>query len=537
MGLSGRKVKQRIPADPRNLSWANDANRFGSSYLQKFGWDSSAGLGPSGEGHTRHISVHQKLDMLGIGADHRNSQDGTAWKQGRDFENLLRRLNASAGQESVEEPEMKVDGFVRPSDAPEGEGEASKEEEEADEGKKKRKNKKRKHGEGDEGKQRQDETKEKKRKKDKGESEDSEKKRMGQEHKKEKKEKKGKKRELSQEKDESATDGLLSSSSVPATDATPIKNVLVVPRPHRAHRARHIASKGLASKSPTAISEILGMSSSATPAVASTSASALPSTPDESMGGTPATDLRLQDLTISSKSVMDYFREKLNEKSNRSSAQPSASASPSGEQDDHDDRPRGGLGLGASRLRVSVSAADDDDERPRGGLGASSLRVAVSRQDEWDDLPAAGIGAARVRLETQFVTAEAGAPSAVERQGDAEANEDSRRIKRRKGEKKEKKEKKRKRKDVAHETDGDVDGPPATAEAPSDEAKAMKKAKQKKGSNIDADDVTDTAGASVGEAATDASAHQGQDSAGAPSADSSGGNSHRSKSKRKKDRA
>ncbi|KAL6306533.1 hypothetical protein BKA93DRAFT_145717 [Sparassis latifolia] len=123
MGLSGRKNKQRIPADPRNLSWANDANKFGTSYLQKFGWDPSSGLGASGEGRTRHISVHQKLDMLGIGADHRNSQDGTAWKQGRDFENLLRRLNEAAGKEvdagEVEAEAMKVDGFVRPASSEE----------------------------------------------------------------------------------------------------------------------------------------------------------------------------------------------------------------------------------------------------------------------------------------------------------------------------------------------------------------------------------------------------------------------------------
>lgn len=56
--------------------------------------------------------------MLGIGADHRNSQDGTAWKQGRDFENLLRRLNESAGKEGgvdIATDETKVDGFVKPS--------------------------------------------------------------------------------------------------------------------------------------------------------------------------------------------------------------------------------------------------------------------------------------------------------------------------------------------------------------------------------------------------------------------------------------
>lgn len=68
----------------------------------------------SGEGRTKALSVTQKLDMLGIGADHRNSAEGIAWKQNKDFENLLRRLNAANGSGEGEEAEpMKIDGFVR----------------------------------------------------------------------------------------------------------------------------------------------------------------------------------------------------------------------------------------------------------------------------------------------------------------------------------------------------------------------------------------------------------------------------------------
>ena len=72
-----------------------DANKFGAAYLVKFGWDPSGGLGVSGEGRTKALSVHQKLDMLGIGADHKNSVEGLAWKQNKDFENLLRMFQAS----------------------------------------------------------------------------------------------------------------------------------------------------------------------------------------------------------------------------------------------------------------------------------------------------------------------------------------------------------------------------------------------------------------------------------------------------------
>ena len=91
-----------------------DANKFGAAYLAKLGWDPSRGLGVEGEGRTKALSVHQKLDMLGIGADHKNSAEGIAWKQNKDFENLLRRLNAANGADGEDEP-MKVDGFVRPS--------------------------------------------------------------------------------------------------------------------------------------------------------------------------------------------------------------------------------------------------------------------------------------------------------------------------------------------------------------------------------------------------------------------------------------
>ena len=117
MGLSGRKTKQRIPNDPRNLCWADgkvflyyvntlayrqtsDAARFGSNYLAKFGWDRSTGLGVSGEGRTSHIKVSQKLDLLGIGATQQKDPDGIAWKQNKDFERLLQRLNDVSAAES-----------------------------------------------------------------------------------------------------------------------------------------------------------------------------------------------------------------------------------------------------------------------------------------------------------------------------------------------------------------------------------------------------------------------------------------------------
>ena len=50
-------------------------------------------MGASGEGRKSHLEVSKKLDMLGIGAAHQLDPNGIAWKQNKDFENLLKRLN------------------------------------------------------------------------------------------------------------------------------------------------------------------------------------------------------------------------------------------------------------------------------------------------------------------------------------------------------------------------------------------------------------------------------------------------------------
>lgn len=218
MGLSGRKTKQRIPNDPRNLAWANgtlashffpafssvlipftsraytDASKFGAAYLAKLGWDPSRGLGVSGEGRTSALSVHQKLDMLGIGADHKNSAEGLAWKQNKDFENLLRRLNAANGDdgEAGGDVPMKIDGFVRPSAQTPGEEDVGEETvqddaeegssaEAAEVGKAKKEKKKRKKGTEDD-----DGERKKKRKKSKTEDQDSDGERSSKKEKKKK---------------------------------------------------------------------------------------------------------------------------------------------------------------------------------------------------------------------------------------------------------------------------------------------------------------------------------------------------------------
>ncbi|KAG0708577.1 hypothetical protein DFH29DRAFT_423929 [Suillus ampliporus] len=312
MGLAGRKEKQRIPNDPRNLSWADDAARFGQSYMSKLGWDPSKGLGASGDGMKSHLKVSQKLDMLGIGAAHQQDPHGIAWKQNKDFEALLQRLNAQDGQDSASK--RVLGEFVRPEqpavDArPDGE-----EDKESNQLSKKEKKRKRKEGERDE-----DGKDPKKRKKEKRKHEDVE--------------------------DSAAADSL--KPPVPSPDtASSVPQTKQKGRP-MAHRARLQAAKRLANKSAAAISEILGIAptpstiSSVTP-----SGSLTPLTPADN-------DLPLEKLTISSKSVADYFKEKLGAKtgSNTPAANDDSSTS------------RGGIGSS------SVPSRDDVD-RPRIGLGA-----------------------------------------------------------------------------------------------------------------------------------------------------------------------
>ncbi|KAG1830173.1 hypothetical protein EV424DRAFT_1470461 [Suillus variegatus] len=275
MGLAGRKEKQRIPNDPRNLSWADDAARFGQSYMSKLGWDPSKGLGASGDGMKSHLKVSQKLDMLGIGAAHQKDPHGIAWKQNKEFEALLQRLNAQDGQDSTSKHHSATDVH-------------SEEDKELNPSPKKEKKRKRK-----EGGHVEDGKDKKKRKRDKRQDEDVE--------------------------DSAAVDS---------------------------HRARIQAAKRLANKSAAAISEILG--------IAPTPSSVSSTTPSGSLTPiTPAdSDLPLEKLTTSTKSVADYFKDKLGAKSGSNT--PAA----------NDDGSTSRRGIGSS------ATSRDDVDQPRIGLGA-----------------------------------------------------------------------------------------------------------------------------------------------------------------------
>jgi len=102
------------------------------------------------------------------------------------------------------------------------------------------------------------------------------------------------------------------------------------------HRARNIAAKSFASKSSAAIDEILGIASTS----ATTSTDVTPGTL------TPIDTPPLEKLTTSTKSVADYFKERLLAKSTTIKVEHAIKAvEPDDDEDEDDYRPRFGLGM------------------------------------------------------------------------------------------------------------------------------------------------------------------------------------------------
>ncbi|KAG9096717.1 hypothetical protein FS749_007878, partial [Ceratobasidium sp. UAMH 11750] len=132
---------------------------------------------------------------------------------------------------------------------------------------------------------------------------------------------------------------------------------VAAPAPGRlAHRARFLAAKRLAGTSSTALSEILGVSS--TPASTSSPSTPSASTPVPTPGTLTVIPVLDDDnqITTSSQSVADYFRDKM--------------------------RARAALGAGVSSSSTPVVVFEEPDvEVPRGGLG-SSRRDKVEEEED-----------------------------------------------------------------------------------------------------------------------------------------------------------
>ncbi|KDQ55042.1 hypothetical protein JAAARDRAFT_37578 [Jaapia argillacea MUCL 33604] len=310
MGLSGRKVKQRIGADPRNLSWSDNAAKFGQAYLEKFGWENSKGLGANADGRTTHIKASQKLDLMGIGAQHQMDPSGIAWQQNKEFEGLLMRLNqAGKKEDGLQEEEASMDT---------------------------------------------ENVGDKRKTKDGGQAED--------------KKRKKRKRAKDQDQDQgggaevsstpNASNGALTSevdyTAAPAAHVSTKNPAKKVMGPPRSHRARLIAAKRISSKHSLAISEVLGIA----PTPSSSESTSVVTSDDET--------LKIQHLTTSAKSVSDYFKERLLAKSSSSSG--TTTPSPISESVSYDEAPR--RGLGAFRM-IASSQIEEITEKcsTRSGIG------------------------------------------------------------------------------------------------------------------------------------------------------------------------
>ncbi|KAH9956189.1 hypothetical protein BC827DRAFT_1233410 [Russula dissimulans] len=384
MGLSGRKSKQRIGKDPRNLSWVDDANRFGKAYLAKFGWDASKGLGSSGEGRTTAVKAGQKLDMLGIGMQHQKDPNGLAWRQNRDFENVLRRLNDGTGATG---PFHKA----RESESREGAGTVGEGDETGDVGRTDDDD------DADDADARKEKEKEKKKKKKKRKAAAEADEGDPTDKKERKKRKKSKSRLQSTDGDGDNEPSqplpppgttIDAPAPGPASIAAAAADAVTAPTasraPPRTHRARIIAAKRMAAANSAALAEILGIppsSSSSTSPFSSSYPSAI-ATPTvatrspshdltASESESEAQDSSLQKLTTSSQSVGEYFKAKLAAMATGQTLSAAAGVAPApvarGE-DGADDR--AGSGLGGGALRVALPA--EDEEPMRGGIGASS---------------------------------------------------------------------------------------------------------------------------------------------------------------------
>ncbi|KAN0074417.1 hypothetical protein V8E55_011829 [Tylopilus felleus] len=293
MGLAGRKHKQRIPADLRNLSWADGEYPYDcldSSHIPRSLY--------------RCISFWPVLSLkiwiltkAQYDEYRRRTPTRSKWKQNKELEALLKRLNETsahgmrANGKDAEGENMKVKRPRTRRSCARAEkigGNSAKGLSVT--------TTTRKHEDGDDP--------------DSGES-------------------RGKKKRAKP----SAGDAIQAASA---------SSSVLSPCP-TAHRARMRATKHIAGKSASTIAEILGIAPFASVFICESTPAP---TPPSSSTPMPQPSLSLNNLTTSTKSVADYFKERL-------VARSSSSSSPS----------RSGLGRG-------LSPPEDESELSRRGIGS-----------------------------------------------------------------------------------------------------------------------------------------------------------------------
>ncbi|WVN89152.1 uncharacterized protein L203_104368 [Cryptococcus depauperatus CBS 7841] len=123
MGLSERKVKQRIGLDPRNLGWSDDKNRFSYKHMKNLGWQDNSGLGSTFTGNANHIAVVRKVDNGGIGITRArkegNDMAAGAGQAGQGLEEVLRRLASASATPIMITPEASPSPTTTPFLVPE----------------------------------------------------------------------------------------------------------------------------------------------------------------------------------------------------------------------------------------------------------------------------------------------------------------------------------------------------------------------------------------------------------------------------------
>lgn len=100
MGLAQKRIKQRIPSDPRNTKWTKETSTFGFRMLEKMGWKAGSGLGSQEQGSsTPLISViHESTE--GIGMKQLREERGKNWESTlQSYDSMLRGLSANVSNQ------------------------------------------------------------------------------------------------------------------------------------------------------------------------------------------------------------------------------------------------------------------------------------------------------------------------------------------------------------------------------------------------------------------------------------------------------
>ncbi|RUS27607.1 hypothetical protein BC938DRAFT_483002, partial [Jimgerdemannia flammicorona] len=268
MGLAGPRNKQRISADPNNLHWSRDTNKFGYKMLANMGWAPGKGLGLNEDGGQEHVKIRLKENNFGIGANRKNIDN---WLENSDaFTRLLQELNERVAQDGNKDSSG---------------GESGSQSEEKEERPKKRKIKKKvEYSNEDEGKKSKKEKKEKKDKKDKTA----------------KKEKKKMKKESS-ESGSGSDEGSKPTSAIPSESDAPSAASIRL-----ASRTKFLRNKRLAtSQSGDRLNEILGIKSGSNMPTFSATASPSPAPEErdykETVSGTGV------QLKVNNMNTQEYF--------------------------------------------------------------------------------------------------------------------------------------------------------------------------------------------------------------------------------------